>query len=44
MHNGHRCGRAGILFAGVAIDLLLHHNVDGVATVHYDYEVAAKEN
>jgi len=44
VQNGHRCGRIGILFAVVAIDLLLHHGVDGAATVYCDCGVAAKEN
>ena len=44
MRNGHRCGRAGILFAVMTTDLLMHHGVDGAATVHCDCGVAAKEN
>ena len=43
MQNGYRCGRASILFAVVATDLLLHHGVDGFAIVHCGCGAAAKD-
>jgi len=43
VRNGHRCGRAGILFAVVATDLL-HHSVDVDAIIHCDCGVAAKKH